>query len=53
MVEVPCTYIGTPTIVGQDDAPKVGSLMPAGLGPISDGCTPNTRISISNSSVHY
>ena len=51
-MEVPCTYIGTPTIVGQEDTPQVGSLLPVGLDPISDGCTPNTIICIRNSIIN-
>ena len=48
--EVPCNCIGhTPTIVERVGTPQVGSLLPISLGPVSDGCTPVTRIGISNS----
>ena len=49
VVEVPCGCIGTPTIVGWEDTPQVESLLPVGLGPISDGHMPYTRIFVSNS----
>ena len=48
---MPCTYIRTLTIVGQEDTPQVGSLLPVGLGSISDGHTPNVRISVTNSRI--
>ena len=51
MAVVPCSSIGTPIIVGQEDTSKIGSFLPVGLGPISDGHTPNTRISITNSRI--
>ena len=38
-----------PTIVGWEDTPQVGSLLPVGLGTISDGHIPTTRICINNS----
>ena len=37
------------TIVGREDTPQVGSLLPAGLGTISERRTPTTRICINNS----
>ena len=37
-----------PTIVGREDTPQVGSLLPVGLGTISDERTPNTRICMIN-----
>ena len=36
------------TIVGQEDTPQVGSLMPVGLGTISDEHTPTTMICVIN-----
>ena len=39
----------TLTIVEREDTPQVGSLLPVGLGTISDGRTPTTRICINNS----
>ena len=36
------------TIVGWEDTPQVGSLLPIGLGTISDECTPATRIGMIN-----
>ena len=52
MVEVPCSCIGTLTIVGQEDTPQVGSLLPMGLGPISDGRTSITIIGVTNSRIN-
>ena len=37
------------TIVGREDAPQAGSLLPVGLGTISDEHTPTTRICMINS----
>ena len=37
------------TIVGWEDTPQAGSLLPVGLGTISNGRTPTTRICINNS----
>ena len=37
-----------PTISGREDTPQVGSLMPVGLGTISDEHTPTTRICVIN-----
>ena len=37
-----------PTIVGREDTPQVGSLLPVGLGTISDERTPTTRICMIN-----
>ena len=37
------------TIVGREDIPQVGSLLPVGLGTISDEHTPATRICVINS----
>ena len=37
-----------PTIVGQEDTPQVGSLLPVGLGTTSDERTPTTRIYVIN-----
>ena len=37
-----------PTIVGREDTPQVGSLLPVGLGTISDEHTPTTRICVIN-----
>ena len=48
---VPYSCIGTPNIVSQEDTPQVGSLLPIGLNPISDGHIPNARICISNSRI--
>ena len=38
-----------PTIVGQEDTPQAGSLLPVSLGTISDECTPTTKICMINS----
>ena len=38
-----------PTIVGREDTPQAGNLLPVGLGTISDGHTPTTRICVNNS----
>ena len=46
---MPCSCIETLTIVEQEDTPQVGSLLPIGQDPISNGYFPNTGISISNS----
>ena len=43
-----CKCIGTPIIVGQEDTPQVGSILPIGLGPISYRHTPDIRISVIN-----
>ena len=51
MAEKPCSCIRTQTIVGQEDTPQVGSLLPVGLGTISNGHTPNTRIYVNNSRI--
>ena len=40
-----------PTIVGREDTPRAGSLLPVGLSTISDGHTPTTRICVNNSIV--
>ena len=37
-----------PTIVGREDTPQAGSLLPVGLGTISDKRTPTTRICMIN-----
>ena len=37
-----------PTIVGREDTPQVGSLLPVTLGTISDKRTLNTRICMIN-----
>ena len=37
-----------PTIVGREDTPQVGSLLPVGLGTISNEHTPTTRICMIN-----
>ena len=37
-----------PTIVGQEDTPQVGSLLPVSLGTISNEHTPTTRICMIN-----
>ena len=37
-----------PTIVGREDTPQVGNLLPVGLGTISNECTPTTRICMIN-----
>ena len=37
-----------PTIVGREDTPKVGSLLPIGLGTISNECTPTASICMIN-----
>ena len=36
-------------IVGREDTPQAGSLLPVSLGTISDECTPTTRICMINS----
>ena len=46
-----CSCMGTLTIVGWEETPQVGSLLPAALGPISDGRTLNTTICVSNSRI--
>ena len=51
MDEVPHSCIGTPTLVGKEETPWVMSFLPVGLGPISDGHTPNTRIGFANSRI--
>ena len=51
MVEVPCSCIGTLTIVDQEETPQVESLLPVSLGPIYDGDTPSIRIYINNSRI--
>ena len=38
----------TATIVGREDTPQFGSLLPVGLGTISNECTPTTRICMIN-----
>ena len=48
---MPYSCKGILTIFGKEDTPQVGSFLPVGLDPISDGCTPNTRICISNSRI--
>ena len=50
-MEVPCSCMGTLTIAGWEYTPQVGSLLLVGLSPISNGCTLNTRIYITNSIV--
>ena len=52
MDKAPCTYIGTTTIVGQEETPHVVSLFAVGLGPIFDEHTPNTRIGVTNSRIN-
>ena len=47
-LEHPVVEKKTPTIVGQEDTPQVGSLLPVGLSTISDECTPTTRICVIN-----
>ena len=37
-----------PSIVGREDTPQVGSLLPVSLGTISNERTPNTRICVIN-----
>ena len=37
------------TIVGREDTPQAGSLLPVSLGTISNGRTPTTKIFINNS----
>ena len=37
-----------PTIVGREDTPQAGSLLPVGLGTISNVHTPTTRICVIN-----
>ena len=48
----PCSCIGMLTIIGQEDTPKVRSLLPVGLGPIYNRHAPNIRISIINSRIN-
>ena len=48
VVKAPCICIRIPTIVGLEDTPQVGSLLPVGPGPISDGYTPYTKTCINN-----
>ena len=38
-----------PNIVGREDTPQVGSLLPISLGTISNGRTPYPRICANNS----
>ena len=38
----------TPAIVGQEDTPQVGSLLPVSLGTISDEYTPTISICVIN-----
>ena len=40
-----------PTIVGQEDTPQAGSLLPVGLGTICDEHTPTTRIYMINPTI--
>ena len=51
VAKMPCSCIGTPIKVGREDTTQVGSLLLVGLGPISNGCTLNTRICVSNSRI--
>ena len=51
-MQAPCSCIGTPTIVGWEETPQVGSLLPVGLGLISDGRIPNIIISFTNSRIN-
>ena len=51
MEEAPCSCIGILTIVGREDTPQVGSLLPIGTDLFSNGHTPNTRICVSNSKI--
>ena len=51
MAEAPDNCVELPAIVGWENTPQVGSLLPVGLGPISKGCTPNTRICIGKSRI--
>ena len=37
-----------PIILRQEDTPQAGSLLPVGLGTISDECTPTIRICVIN-----
>ena len=46
---MPCSLTGALTIAGWEDTHQVGSLLPLGLGTISDGHTPTTRIWVINS----
>ena len=50
-VEVPCSQIRTPPIVGQEETPKVGSLLPVDQNPSTDKHNSYTRICISNSAI--
>ena len=50
-MKAPCSFIGILSIVGHLDTLQVGSLLPIGLGPISDGCTSSTRICVNNSRI--
>ena len=54
VAEAPYSCIGKashPTIVGWEDTPQVGSLLPVDLGTISNGRTPNTTIGVKNSRI--
>ena len=48
---MPCSCRGTLTIVGQEDAPQVGSILPVGLSLIFDGRSPSVRIGVTNSRI--
>ena len=51
VTKMPCSCIRTQTVVRQENTPQVKSLQLIDLGLIFDGCTPNTRIYISNSRI--
>ena len=51
IVEAPCGCIRIPTIVGKEDTPQVGSLLPISLSLIFHGCTSNVINYISNSRI--
>ena len=50
-MEAPCSYVGTPPIVGGKDTTQVGNILPVSLVTISNGRTPNAGICISNSRI--
>ena len=51
IAEKPCSWLGTLTIVGQEETPKVGSLLLVGQSSITDRCIPNIRTYVYNSRI--
>ena len=53
IAEASNSKVGILTMVGQEDTPKVGSLLPVGLSAITDRHNPNTKICMSNSRISF